>query len=1352
MKKILAFSFFPAFVPPRSGGELRLYNVYRELGRWYEVVLLTSTHHGVAPETVVHGDSFIERRLPKDEHFVAEWQRLQPHAGAGDISSICVGAAARYDTPMVRAYLEEYADADILIHDSPFTVDYDLFIGLDAKLRIYNSYNCESALFRQLHCGSTSHVLHELVDRWERKLLGHADLVAYCSEADLEAFTRLAGGTLKATISTPNGVVPLANTSGALKRDHVDGGVHALFIGSAHLPNVEAAEFIARKLASELPAVTFHVVGACLTEGNYPSNVVSHGQATNELKLQLLNTVDLALNPMSSGGGSNLKILEFFSHGLPVISTAIGVRGFAVKSGDQCYVVELPQFASAVAALADESEVRRRMGRSAQQFAMDHYSWASICRDLHRKIETLPRTPARLLDKPFVLGMNDYDPFVGAGGGAIRIRGLLQAIDARQPVVYLCFGDGRLESEAFATQSVLLRIPKTAEHKAAETEASAASWIAVSDILATAFAPRNPLLRMLYRILREHAAVIVLDHPYLESLLREYGDSFVYSSQNNETLLKRSVLAWHPERDRLLPVVEASETRAVEESACVVAVSEEDAYTLLLGRQQGAPVMVVRNGANAPATPSDSDRATASVGVPPRSVVFMGSAHAPNVEAVRFVVDTLAGTLPNVTFHLIGGSANWVDQPAATNIRVWGDVSDGLKTAILEACDLAINPMFSGGGSNVKLADFIGHGLEVVATPFGRRGYPPEVDTHVNVAEPGRFAEAITAALANPNLRSAVRRAERRRIFDALLSMRSLGQRLAEVLTDLQRPKRRVLFVTYRWVWPLRGGAEAHLLQHISSMARSGDFAIDVVAPDVAFIGNEARFAAHYGDASAESAPIDLPNVRFRRFPVQKPPQTQMLSQLRCLWLAQPMFERDLYQRWASTAALPTALAWGWASPDAPGPDVGRWALSAFAVHLAESARVTLLCSSRQSGALLVTDGRGHLLAQLELAEHFEVCILAPQGEVRFEVSAPCFLGEDPRPLGLYVRSVLIGDGALDLSALSLVCRPIPVDADVLFGWMHAAARTSRSRSKVALTDVRGPHAPALNNFLEEEVSGYDLVLTHNSVFLPAIQAVRAARAAGVPVALLPHAHLDDDFYHFPDVTDAALQADATLVAPRAACSFYRQLGARRVEYMSPGCDVDEVYSDEDVAAFRRVWSGDMPYLLVLGRKAAAKGYRSVIGAVEFLAAQHRIHLVLIGPDDDGQAVVSAHATYLGLQPRNVVRGALRACLALVNMSSSESFGMVLLEAWLAGAPVIVNRHCAAFSDLATDGLNALVTDENGLTAAAKGLLVTPGRREELAAAGRRTALEYAQNRIDEHFLSICRSLVDGKTGTGARP
>ena len=150
-----------------------------------------------------------------------------------------------------QAYLEEYERADVIIHDSPFTVEYDLFAGIDNKLRVYNEYNCETQLYRQLHDSDKARPIHEIVRQAELRMLGVADLLLYCSQDDLVAFREMAPNAKFDAVYVPHGMTPIAVPECAGKSGKL--AFSAVFMGSGHPPNVRAAEFIVRTLATRTP-------------------------------------------------------------------------------------------------------------------------------------------------------------------------------------------------------------------------------------------------------------------------------------------------------------------------------------------------------------------------------------------------------------------------------------------------------------------------------------------------------------------------------------------------------------------------------------------------------------------------------------------------------------------------------------------------------------------------------------------------------------------------------------------------------------------------------------------------------------------------------------------------------------------------------------------------------------------------------------------------------------------------------------------------------------------------------------------------------------------------------------------
>lgn len=1337
MRKILALCFFPAFVPPSNGGQSRLFNFYRALSRWHQITLLTSTHIGDQEEVIHHGLNFVERRIPKDDHFAREYAALEAHSGGGDLSGPAIAASGGWPTRLHQAYLDEYEKAEVVIHDSPFTVGYDLFAGADDKLRIYNAYNCEATLYRQLHLGQKSQLIHELVRAAEVRMLQNADLVLYCNEGDLSEFRAMAPGASFDAIYAPNGMTPIAPGENLRPQGKM---FRAVFMGSGHPPNAEAADFIVRTLAPALPEIGFDIVGSCLKEGRYPDNVRRHGVVDDAAKNRLLGLADLALNPMAAGSGSNVKVLEYFAHGLPVLSTIFGMRGIKAETGRDFLEASLDQFAEVLRRVACIPFELASVGAAGQKLALKRYTWEAIAGPVAEHLDALVNGTMGNHQMRFVLALNDYDSFAGIGGGGTRTRGLYEAVGDWSPVVFISYSnDGALMARHHDAVTMVINVPKAAEHIADQARVNAQFHVSADDIVASRHCTTNPWLQAIYRVLRQSARCIVVEHCYMAGVPLSWGDRFIYSSQNNETTLKQRLLEWHPLNADLVAEVERIERLAVEYSAATIAVSQEDAESLVKGKRAAGPVIVVRNGAAFPASGEAVERSKQDLGqrIGDQAVVFLGSAHLPNVDAARFIVDRLAPALPEVRFHLLGSVCNCLAK-VPTNVHLWGVVDELTKSAVMQSCALALNPMQSGSGSNVKLADYLGNGLFVVTTDFGQRGYPASVQLHVKIAPADdRFAEAVRSVLCQPQLHSAEAKADRRELFERDLAMRGIAGRFVETLQALEKKKKRVLYVAYRYVAPPLGGAEVNIEKFVSALGNSGEFDVDVVAPEISGIHNHLRFSEAFSFDVEFGVPVDIPNVRFARFSADVPCPKAIDGQLRKAWSAQPSFEqaidKSLHEQY-----MASGLTWGWGCPEGEGLSAARWAFFECGLHLVKPARVDLEGYAQHSVVTTVFDGDRIIGGPWSLNGSFTLSFLAEVGELRWVSScAPTLV--DPRPLALRVSRLSFDGQALDLSAPTLLQQHLPaLPAEQSFRLLDQAAQVFRVQHGVRLTDGRGPWSESLERFITDHVADYDLVVTHNNVFRPAVVAIEAAKAHGVPSILIPHAHLDDDFYHFPDWMESARDASLVLAVPKAACDFLAEKGCN-VSYLPAGCDAAEAFTPVDQDAFQQVHRSTRPFVLVLGRKAGAKGYRQIVDAVEQLNREGvDLQAVLIGPDDDGVAVDSPNAVYLGRQPRNVVRGALLSCVALCNMSSSESFGIVLLEAWMAGKPVIANRNCAAFHDMAIDGENALLVDAQGLSAAIVSILKNPDLRSGLAKNGNRLVAEFAWQAVCEKFVHYC--------------
>ena len=243
---------------------------------------------------------------------------------------------------------------------------------------------------------------------------------------------------------------------------------------------------------------------------------------------------------------------------------------------------------------------------------------------------------------------------------------------------------------------------------------------------------------------------------------------------------------------------------------------------------------------------------------------------------------------------------------------------------------------------------------------------------------------------------------------------------------------------------------------------------------------------------------------------------------------------------------------------------------------------------------------------------------------------------------------------------------------------------------------LRAPLAPRMLWDLERKIATYDVVLAQMTPYTTVNYAVHFGRKHGVPVVLLPHFHLDDDFYHLRHYYQAFRDAAAVLAASDVQRAFFDKLGATSTLVGGGGVDPAEFRDTEPAArAFRkRLGVGDVPLILFVGRKAGSKRYDALIKAVDLLNEHLACRLVMIGPDEDGRPIASANVVYLGRQERSTVLAAYHATDVFAMMSESESFGIVFLEAWMARKPVVGSRACAAVADLIADGKDGFLCDD----------------------------------------------------------
>jgi polysaccharide biosynthesis protein PslH len=212
----------------------------------------------------------------------------------------------------------------------------------------------------------------------------------------------------------------------------------------------------------------------------------------------------------------------------------------------------------------------------------------------------------------------------------------------------------------------------------------------------------------------------------------------------------------------------------------IITVSEGDANSIR-NLAPASRVYIVPNGVDC--------QAFAPMGHIQREIdklLFFGNlGYAPNVSGLLWFVENVLPIIrihrPNVTLDILGDhSSKELDiLRSHSGVNFIGYVQD--VRPYLWRSSICVVPLFSGGGTRLKILEAMAAGLPVVSTAIGAEGLDlgPEVDIILAVGTDG-FAQAITNLLGDQPRRAGISATARKRVVD-LYDWSSIGPKLEKV-------------------------------------------------------------------------------------------------------------------------------------------------------------------------------------------------------------------------------------------------------------------------------------------------------------------------------------------------------------------------------------------------------------------------------------------------------------------------------------------------------------------------------------------------------------------------------------------
>ena len=367
--------------PPRGGGQNRVFYLYRELARYFNITVISLVHSSLTFTKKELSPNLYEVQVPKTRLHEEEEEKLREQIG---IAVTDIALLVLYEkTPEYIKQIKLHSKvSSYVITTSPYT--YPILKKYIKTPIIYESQNVEYLLKKDiLKPSPLVKKLLKLLFETEKECYLKSCITTTCSKDDTNNFIKLYGKRVGEIPFIPNGVDLNSVTYFSKKRKlkqkrryKLSDKTIAIFMGSAHAPNVDAVKEII-KLAKKTPHILYYIIGgvnSAFQDISKPKNVTFTGLIDEKEKNHYLSIADIALNPMLTGSGTNLKMLDYLASGTPTITTPIGARGLGLtpSMAVKTPIENFSKYLDNLYYYVDTKEAKR--------FVKNRYDWRTIAK------------------------------------------------------------------------------------------------------------------------------------------------------------------------------------------------------------------------------------------------------------------------------------------------------------------------------------------------------------------------------------------------------------------------------------------------------------------------------------------------------------------------------------------------------------------------------------------------------------------------------------------------------------------------------------------------------------------------------------------------------------------------------------------------------------------------------------------------------------------------------------------------------------------------------------------------------------------------------------------------------------
>jgi polysaccharide biosynthesis protein PslH len=372
--------------PPFRGDKLKIYNLAKRLCKHHQLTLVTFT---LDNQDLRYKDSLNDIFHRVETIHLPKWKSLLNcstfplnttplqvlYFKSSAFRKLLTGVLDEVKPDAVHVQHLRMSQYNDLLGDYPRILDLPDAFSLYWERRVEKAKSFAEKQFNKLE--------QRRVLKYE-KILDSFDLSLVCSQEDLDYLESV--HSLNNIRLFPNGVD--LETFAAMSHDYSQDKV-LLFTGNMdYAPNVDAVVYFAEEILpiikEVIPDVKFIIAGQRPVEK--VKNLASkHIELTGFVQnmADYYKKASVVVAPLRFGAGTQNKVLEAISMGVPVVCSHVGFKGLGVESGEGAFMETEPvAFARRVVSLLQSAELRESTGLAGKNIITQKFDWNVLTKKL----------------------------------------------------------------------------------------------------------------------------------------------------------------------------------------------------------------------------------------------------------------------------------------------------------------------------------------------------------------------------------------------------------------------------------------------------------------------------------------------------------------------------------------------------------------------------------------------------------------------------------------------------------------------------------------------------------------------------------------------------------------------------------------------------------------------------------------------------------------------------------------------------------------------------------------------------------------------------------------------------------